>query len=186
MFELQPTLRGHRVYLRPLRVDELEEMYAVAKDPFIWEQHPIKNRYQFDVFEQFFTDGIKSGGAFAICAALDDASVPVKKDEIIGCTRYHDYNAEKNSIFIGYTFFARKCWGSKFNPEVKQLMLRHAFQYVEKVNFQVGEGNIRSQTAVLRLGARLVGIENTKPVHIIFELTKSEFERGTLAWKSFK
>ena len=37
--------------------------------------------------------------------------------------------------------------------EMKQLMLAHAFQFVENVVFYVGENNIRSQKATEKIGA---------------------------------
>src|SRR6187551_3484931 len=36
-FELQPTLRGKLVTLRPLTTDDWDELFAVASDPLIWE-----------------------------------------------------------------------------------------------------------------------------------------------------
>ena len=48
---------------------------------------------------------------------------------------------------------ARKYWGGRYNREMKQLMLSHAFQFVENVVFFVGENNIRSQKATEKIGA---------------------------------
>jgi RimJ/RimL family protein N-acetyltransferase len=39
-FELQPTLKGALLVLRPLRPEDFDALYAVASDPLIWEQHP--------------------------------------------------------------------------------------------------------------------------------------------------
>jgi hypothetical protein len=39
-FDSQPTLNGVLVRLRPLRADDFADLYAVAADPFVWEQHP--------------------------------------------------------------------------------------------------------------------------------------------------
>jgi N-acetyltransferase len=40
---------------------------------------------------------------------------------------------------------------------MKQLMLRHAFQFVKRVIFLVGPENVRSQRAVEKIGAVRVG-----------------------------
>ena len=48
---------------------------------------------------------------------------------------------------------ARKYWGGRYNREMKQLMLAHAFKFVENVVFFVGENNIRSQKATEKIGA---------------------------------
>ena len=52
-FDLQPSLQGDLLELRPLRPDDFRELYAVAADPLIWEQHPSSDRYQEEVFKLF-------------------------------------------------------------------------------------------------------------------------------------
>ena len=134
---VQATLENENVKLVPLNPNDFEELFSVASDPKIWEQHPNKDRYQREVFEKFFQGAIESKGAFKI---MDKSS-----NEVAGSTRFYDYNPDENSIFIGYTFYATKFWGSKLNPQVKKLMLDYIFQFVDKVNFHVGKNNIRSQ-----------------------------------------
>jgi N-acetyltransferase len=144
-FDLQPHLKGELIELRPLRGDDWDELFAVASDPLIWEQHPESDRYKEDVFKIFFEDALSSGGAFVV--------VDTKTQQIIGSTRFHGYDPEKSEIEIGWTFLARKYWGGRYNAEMKQLMLTHAFKFVENVVFFVGENNIRSQKATEKIGA---------------------------------
>jgi N-acetyltransferase len=144
-FDLQPHLKGELIVVRPLRPDDWDELFAVASDPLIWEQHPESDRYKEDVFKIFFEDALRSGGAFVI--------VDMKTQQIIGSTRFHGYDPEKSEIEIGWTFLARKYWGGRYNAEMKQLMLAHAFRFVENVVFFVGENNIRSQKATEKIGA---------------------------------
>ena len=54
---------------------------------------------------------------------------------------------------IGWTFLERAYWGGSYNGELKRLMLDHAFLYVDRVVFVVGEHNLRSQKALMRIGA---------------------------------
>ena len=65
-FDLQPHLKGELIELRPLTPAEWQDLFAVASDPLIWEQHPESNRYKEDVFKIFFSDALESGGAFVI------------------------------------------------------------------------------------------------------------------------
>jgi RimJ/RimL family protein N-acetyltransferase len=143
--QLQPILVSENIVLEPLQSSDFEALFTVASDPLIWEQHPNKERYKREVFEVFFEGAITSKGAFKILDKNDKA--------VMGSTRFYDYNETDQSIFIGYTFYGRKYWGSKCNPEVKRLMLNYAFQYIEKVFFHVGGSNIRSQKAMEKLGA---------------------------------
>ena len=125
-FDLQPTLAGDLVTLRPLKEEDRDALFAVASDPLIWEQHPQRKRYQRDVFDTFFDGALASKGAFVI---LDK-----KSGEVIGGTRYYEWKPGQ-SVAIGYTFLARRCWGGGYNREIKNLMLEHAFRSVGKVLF---------------------------------------------------
>lgn len=148
-FSLQPILENESVKLLPLQEDHFERLYSVASDPMVWEQHPNKNRYQKEVFNNFFEGAMLSGGAFLI---IDKVT-----DEVAGSTRFYDYNESDHSIFIGYTFYGRKFWGGKLNPQVKKLMLDYIFQFVDLVKFHVGAENWRSRKAMEKLGAHLIG-----------------------------
>jgi N-acetyltransferase len=37
-FDLQPTLTGDLLVLRPLQASDLEDLYKAASDPLIWDQ----------------------------------------------------------------------------------------------------------------------------------------------------
>ena len=142
---LQPTdLKNNLVWLEPLKQEHFEELYLVASDPLIWEQHPNPDRYKLDAFTNYFKGAMESGGAFIIRDTLSGKA--------LGSSRYCAYDAANKEIQIGYTFFARSCWGKSINKEVKTLMLNHAFNYVDKVAFYVGANNIRSQKAMERIG----------------------------------
>jgi RimJ/RimL family protein N-acetyltransferase len=148
---LQPQLSNEQVKLDPLKEDDFEELFAAASDPLIWEQHPNPDRYKREVFSNFFEGALQSNGAFIIRDAATS--------EAIGGTRFYDYFPDRQELKIGYTFYARKCWGRGINPMVKKLMLDYAFQFVDKVIFHVGANNIRSQKAMEKLGADNLGLE---------------------------
>ena len=148
-FDLQPTLTGERLELRPLRRDDFEELYAAASDPLIWEQHPDPERYTREVFQRYFDGALQSGGAFAV--------IDRRTGTIIGSSRYHDYNEPAGEVEIGWTFLERAYWGGTYNREMKQLMLAHAFRFVRRVVFLVGPDNIRSQRAMEKIGGVRAG-----------------------------
>jgi RimJ/RimL family protein N-acetyltransferase len=151
-FDLQPNLKGELIELRALRPEDWDDLFTVASDPLIWEQHPESDRYKESVFRVFFREALESGGAFAI--------IDAKIQRIVGSTRFYGYDSEKSEIEIGWTFLARKYWGGRYNWEMKQLMLTHAFQFVDTVVFFVGEKNFRSQKAMGKIGATRQGIVN--------------------------
>src|SRR6266478_7640923 len=83
-FELQPHLVGDLLELRPLQPDDWSCLFAVASDPLIWEQHPASDRYQEEVFREFFREALKSGGALVV--------IDRKTQEIIGSSRYFGFD----------------------------------------------------------------------------------------------
>jgi len=145
IFEFPLSLSDEKVSLRPLREEDFEDLYLVASDPLIWEQHPNRERYQKPVFETYFKGAMESKMAFLV----SDKNA----GEIIGCSRFYDFNPEKSTVCIGYTFLSRSCWGKSFNRSLKTVMLNHAFQFVDSVIFHVGNKNMRSQKAMEKLGA---------------------------------
>ena len=169
-FDLQPTLKGKLLELRPLRPDDFHDLYAVGSDPFIWEQHPVKDRYREDVFKEFFRESLESGGALI---AIDS-----KVGRVVGSSRFHGYNREESEVEIGWTFLARSHWGGIYNSEMKQLMLRHAFRFVNSVIFLVGPQNLRSQKAVEKIGGVRMG---SRPdaggrISLVYQITASAFD----------
>lgn len=171
-FELQPTLRGRLLTLRPLGSKDWDELYAVASDPLIWEQHPANDRYQLDVFQAFFREGLESGGALA---AIDN-----RDGKIIGSSRFHGYNEQNSEIEIGWTFLARSHWGGTYNGEMKQLMLRHAFQFVNNVIFAIGPENFRSRRAVEKIGGVHAGSREDANgrTNVVYRITAEAFARS--------
>ncbi len=144
-FDLQPRLSNALISIVPLQEDDFENLYAVAADPLIWEQHPNKNRYQKEVFEVFFKGAMESKGAFIV--------YDKETGSVVGSSRYYELDAENNSVAIGYTFIGRNFWGNGYNAALKKLMLDYALQFVDKVILHIGATNFRSQKATEKLGA---------------------------------
>jgi RimJ/RimL family protein N-acetyltransferase len=146
-FDSQPALNGILVGIRPLRREDHRELYAVAADPLIWEQHPAGRRHEEAVFRQFFFESLASGGALLVSDA--------HTRRVVGSSRFHGYSEHDSEVEIGWTFLARSHWGGKYNGELKQLMLRHAFRFVNSVVFFVSPGNLRSRRALEKIGGLL-------------------------------
>jgi RimJ/RimL family protein N-acetyltransferase len=181
MLDRQPVLEGEHVSLRPLREDDWNALFAVARDPLIWEQHPAHDRWQESVFRAFFDDALANGGALAVIDAQTGA--------MIGSSRFQGLvETDGGSVEIGWTFLARSHWGGRWNHEMKRLMLAHALASVAEVRFLVGETNTRSRRALERIGAMLTDRQETRimaggaPVlHLTYAITRASFAAGPLA-----
>jgi N-acetyltransferase len=172
-FDIQPTLETDKVILYPLHEEDFEALYAVASDPKVWEQHPNKDRWKKEVFHTYFEGAMQSKGAFKI---IDKST-----GKIAGSTRIYNYNEQDDSVLIGYTFYGREYWGKGINLSVKTLMLDYLFQFVSRVYFHIGAGNIRSQIAIGRLGASKVGEQKVAyfgeppKLNFIYRIEKEEW-----------
>src|SRR5690606_3630249 len=174
--DLQPALRSDLAVLVPLTAGDFEALYAVAKDPLIWEQHPNKDRWKKSVFRTFFEGAWQSGGAFKV--------VDPRTGDVMGSTRFYGLDRGDDSILIGYTFYGRAHWGTGVNGAVKRMMLDYIFQYVSRVYFHVGSVNVRSQRAMERLGALRVCEQEvayfgeTPKQNVVYLITKQKWEEG--------
>lgn len=172
---LQPILENENWILRPLKDEDFESLYLVASDPKVWAQHPNKDRWQREVFQNFFKGAMESGGAFLI--------LNKKTNKALGSTRFYDFNSEDNSIFIGYTFYGTDSWGKGINAEVKKLMLNYIFNEVDLVKFHVGKDNIRSRIAMERLGAKthqeieVAYYGESSKVNVEYWIAKSDYKK---------
>lgn len=169
--DIQPNhLHNDIVKLVPLQESDFNRLYEVASDPLVWEQHPNPNRYQKEVFRTFFEGALQSKGAFLI---LDSQT-----NHVVGSSRYYDYNEATDSIKIGYTFIGRNFWGQNYNKNIKSLMINHAFEKLEKVLFEIGSNNIRSQIAITKIGANKIDEQEIKyygeesKLNFIYQISK--------------
>jgi len=147
-FDLQPHLTSRLIELRPLQQADYDAVFDAANDPLIWQQHPESDRYKPEVFRRYFDGAMQSGGAFAV--------IDRRSGRVIGSSRYCNLDPAGSEVEIGFTFLERKYWGGTYNGELKAMMLAHAFRFVDRVVFVVGENNLRSQKALEKIGARLV------------------------------
>ena len=170
-FDLQPTLKGNLIEVRPLAWEDFDALLQAASDPLIWEQHPERDRYQKPIFEKFFQGAMDSGGAFAV--------IDRKSGRIIGSSRYYNLSATEGEVEIGFTFLERAFWGGAYNSELKSLMLQHAFRFVERVIFVVGLNNLRSQKALEKIGAKFLrkvarpARDGTMDQHLVFAVART-------------
>ncbi|HEU4830114.1 MAG TPA: GNAT family N-acetyltransferase [Gemmatimonadales bacterium] len=167
--DLQPVLEGDLIRLRPLRPEDFDDLYAVASDPLIWEQHPVSDRHLEHVFREFFRTGLESGGALVAVDRSDG--------RVIGSSRFHGHDPARSEIEIGWTFLARRCWGGRYNGEMKRLMLDHAFGFVARVIFVIGPENRRSRRACEKIGGELIGSrrEESGRESVVYGLARADY-----------
>ncbi len=177
---MQPVLEDARVLLRPIEEADREALFKVASDPLIWALHPAHDRWQQEVFDPFFDEGLASNGCLVV---IDKAT-----SAVIGSSRYDVRVCDPGEVEIGWTYLARDHWGGTINRSIKRLMLAYAFERgFGAVIFLVGESNLRSRHALEKIGAVLTDRRQKWPMadtvvdHLIYRITRSDFVAGPLA-----
>ena len=139
-------LQTQHFSLEPLKASDFDDLYAVASDSLLWEQHPEADRWKRSKFRHFFQGGLANDlGCFVIREKQSGRAV--------GSSRFYGYEVANTCIRIGYTFIAREFWGTSANRELKEVMLLRAFKVTDRVFFDIGPHNFRSIAAVKKLGA---------------------------------
>jgi RimJ/RimL family protein N-acetyltransferase len=147
-------LKGEHVYLEFLLPEHIEALRALAKDDRIWEFTKtllIDEQYnqRFDDYISLALDrnALEKQVAFIIRRKTDNA--------IIGMTRYYGVDEKNKRLNIGYTWYIPSVWGKVYNKECKFILLTYAFEELDfnRVGFEVAHQNLRSQKAVIKIGA---------------------------------
>ncbi|MCU1716204.1 GNAT family N-acetyltransferase [Pseudomonas sp. 5P_3.1_Bac2] len=81
-------------------------------------------------------------------------------DELVGTSRFADFNNSLPAAEIGWTWLDQAQHGSGLNSVIKYLMLKHAFESwsMVRVQLKTAASNLRSQRAIEKLGAQREGL----------------------------
>jgi RimJ/RimL family protein N-acetyltransferase len=98
-------------------------------------------------------------GCWAAPATLPFAIVLKESGAAIGMSCYLDIRSAHLMVEIGMTWIGEPFRGTKVNPEIKLLMMRHAFETLgcQRVQLKTDGRNLHSQAAIKKLGARYEG-----------------------------
>lgn len=146
LFELE----GETVKLLPIGQEHIDGLWEAAKPNEIWTYMATTVRSKEEM-EKMIASAIQKREKGT------DYTFVVKNQEnrIIGSTRYLDISSEHKSIEIGSTWYHPDVWRTRVNTECKYLLLRHAFETwnLRRVQIKTDSRNLRSQTAIERIGA---------------------------------
>jgi RimJ/RimL family protein N-acetyltransferase len=147
-------IEGRVVRLEPLMPQHKEEVRAAIDcDPASWSimlVNPVG-----EGFEEYWS---ASCGA-PLTERLPYAIRRLSDGRVVGMSTYFMASAKHGGVEIGATFLRPNVRASAVNPEVKILMLSHAFDSgAVRVQFKVDMRNVRSQAAVAKLGAIKEGV----------------------------
>jgi RimJ/RimL family protein N-acetyltransferase len=150
--EIQPvTLEGKLVRLEPLAIEHVEALWSAAQDEEVWRYLRVQVRRREEL-DDWVRDAVRLRES---AGEIPFAIVERQSGNPIGSTRYFDIMPQHRNLEIGHTWLGKQYWRSGVNTEAKYLLLRHAFETMGcvRVQFKTDRLNVRSQTAIKRLGA---------------------------------
>ena len=168
---LEPAvLEGRAVRLEPLSLQHVGPLLAAARGP--------RDTYGFTLVpgdEREMRGYVEAALAEqAADRAMPLATVDRASGRVVGATRFGNIEfwawppgnprqrgeRRPDVVEIGWTWLAAEAQRTSLNTEAKLLMLAHAFETwrVHAVKLNTDARNMRSRTAILRIGARLDGV----------------------------
>jgi N-acetyltransferase len=154
---ITPTLIGRHVRLEPLQADHADDLRAAAHDGALWTLRytsvPGPNAGEAEAYIAAALVARDAGNALPFV-------VRSAGGEIVGSTRFYDIDRNVPRVKLGYTWYAQRMQRTGLNTEAKLLLIEHAFAqwHCEALVLETSHENIRSQAAIVRLGAKLDGV----------------------------
>jgi RimJ/RimL family protein N-acetyltransferase len=153
---LAARLEGRLVVVEPLRRSHAEGLRLAAADAAVWRwmTAPADEPEGFEPWLEAALAAAEEGTEAPFAILLRDSGEPV------GSTRFMTLRPEHRGLEIGWTWHARRVWGTGVNVETKLLVLAHAFETLGcmRVEFKTDARNERSRGALEALPARFEGI----------------------------
>lgn len=153
---LQPTLVGANVELRPLQADHASALVRAAADGELWNLKVtvVPGPETVDGYVATALQGRQAG------TVMPFVIVRRASNQIIGSTRFWKIDRTHRKLEIGHTWLSQSAQRSGINTEAKLLLLTFAFEVMQcvRVQFTTDELNEKSRAAILRIGAKQEGI----------------------------
>ena len=150
------TLVGQQVQLEPLSLAHVDDLSAAAADGELWKLHytAVPTAEQMPAMVESALQNRDSGTEHPfVVRRLSD-------NRVVGTTRYYFISELDQNLSIGFTWYAASAHRSGVNTESKLLLLEHAFEKLGciAVHWHTHHENVRSQNAIMRLGAKHDGV----------------------------
>lgn len=148
------TLKSDYCTLVPLSMCHHNDLVISAQDGELWNLKyatiPQPSMMKTEIKRRLFLSNEGEMVPFAV--------IHNKSHRAVGMTTYCKLNPQEKKLDIGWTWYAKSHWRTALNTNCKLLLLTHAFESLRAVAvyFKVHVNNVRSQQAVLRLGASFI------------------------------
>ncbi len=155
-FQKDIFLENSKVRLVPFDLKHKEGFRKIIFDESIWTYMGVSIRTEADLNTYINT---------ALQERLQEKSYPFiiidqKTENIVGSTRLGNINFHNKRLEIGWTWYGVDFQGTGLNKACKFELLSYIFEHMKfnRVQLSADIDNIRSQKAILKLGATQEGI----------------------------
>ncbi|MDF0717483.1 GNAT family protein [Muricauda sp. 334s03] len=156
MLDFQKIMRSEKVVLRPMKIDDFEEMKYLTTDSKMW--------YYFtaDLSDE---PTLKKWIEIAIADLENHKALPLTiidpiNGNIIGTTRIGNISEVNKRVEIGWTWISKKYQGTGINGHVKKLLFKYLFSETDilRVEFKTDVLNIPAKKAMEKVGLIKEGV----------------------------
>jgi len=150
MLDFKKTIHSERVILKPMELNDFEQMKNLTKDSQMW--------YYFTADlsnEKTLKNWIES----AVIDLKEHRSLPFTitdaiTNEIIGTTRIGNLTEVHNRVEIGWTWISKKYQGTGINGHVKNLLFEFLFNETKtlRIEFKTDVLNIPARKGMQKVG----------------------------------
>lgn len=180
------VLENNIIKLLPFDINLARELKMIIGDFEIthYTGNHIRNEEDFQKYITRINE-VRSKGKGYSFIVVDKIS-----GQIAGTTRLGNINFDSKRLEIGWTWYSKQFRGSGINKACKYELLKYVFETLEfnRVQFSVDKENVRSQMAVLKLGAKQEGVFRCNYINasgecrddIYFSIIKPEWQEVKL------
>ncbi len=149
-------LEGQLVRLEPLAEKHFQELIAIGADDRIWTNLPVNGCDSGKLHTELRNALLhRSAGSQYPFAIIEKST-----GRLIGSTRFLDIFPEHQKLEIGWTWYTPEVWGKGHNLDCKLILLSYCFEVLRlnRVQLKTRDINLRSQTAIQKIGGVFEGI----------------------------
>jgi RimJ/RimL family protein N-acetyltransferase len=157
-------LLGPVVELRKLRVEDAEELFHALDDARVWALGygggPAGRPTSEAGMVAWVGTLLARHGQVPYAIRTSATSELGGPGTLVGTSSLGDVDLLNERLHLGWTAYTPAAWATHVNPAAKLLLLRHAFEDcgMHRVKIQTDAVNLRSQSAIARLGAVREGV----------------------------
>jgi len=148
-----PLLEGYGVRLEPLSLAHVPALTRIALEPSSWLHMTVRLHSEADV-QEWVETSLRTADTGAI-----EPWVTFVGSEAAGGTWFLDIQRPHRAVELGFTWLAAPWRGAGVNPRVKLLQMTYGFEMLglKRIGFKTHHENLRSQAAMLKMGAQYEG-----------------------------